>query len=130
MVAQSVHSKYSDVRYPRPVSHPDTEMHVPPFDPICKAVHELSSNTAARSLSPDVQVARLAVALLVQCFAIGHEEEGRATSNDGQKDAGPATKERHCDVVLKRVGWLIWMGWKHVEMQSSCLTRMAIGNAR
>ena len=93
VVAQSVHSKYSDVRYPRPVSHPDTEMHVPPFDPICKAVHELSSNTAARSLSPDVQVARLAVALLVQCFAIGHEEEGRATSNDGQKDAGPATKE-------------------------------------
>ena len=39
--------RYSDLRYPRPVSHPDTEMHVPPFDPICKAVHELSSNTAA-----------------------------------------------------------------------------------
>jgi hypothetical protein len=92
-------------------------------------VYSGSPEGLTRSLGPDVQVARLAVAPLVQCFAVGHEEEGRATSNDGQKDTGPATtEESDClqvafegswtyprkGIVMEScygsVGWFRWVG--------------------
>jgi len=88
-------------------------MHVPSLDPNCKAVRELFSNTAscermsvgapciqytfelsrgrtakvlARSLGPDVQVARLAITLLVQCFAVGEPKESTARCSYCRED--------------------------------------------
>ena len=88
-------------------------------------VYEQSGLT--RSLSPDVQVARLAVALLVQCFAVGEPKEPTARCSYCCEDGiaasirgldrihvvseGCLTYPRKDIVKVCCYGWVGWFRW-------------------